>query len=234
MSQLIFTRYLYSVDEVIHSLLLCLLEKKSFQKCLFWVSELYYSKFYQLTWNFIYQTYYDFYAITNPKFEKYIYKCNKKWINKNEISHIINAINVLYYATDISNIVFKLRTSKIVSPKKIYLKSPKWIKKLNLSKKEQVFIQSLDKGVQNDTAFYFSQIPDIKRCEFIIKEYMELKLEVLAGPGIHNNSLYRDIQHMTLSTICWIMNTSYKVNKRLIKKNKTGRPKFYPKYESTS
>ena len=72
--QLVFTRYLYSVDETIHLLLLCVLGKKSFQKSLFWLSELYYSKFYQLLWDFMWQTYYDFYAITNPKFEKYISK----------------------------------------------------------------------------------------------------------------------------------------------------------------
>ena len=230
--QLVFTRYLYSVDETIHSLLLCVLEKKSFQKCLFWLSELYYSKFYQLLWDFMWQTYYDFYAITNPKFEKYILKSQKKWIKKNDISHVIDVINVLYYATSISNNVFKMRTKCASMPKTIYKKTPKWILKLNLSRKEQSFIQSLHNKNHRDIQFYFRQIQNnIDRCGLIIKEYVDstklIDKNIIDSNIINKNiesncafknTLYNNKRHIVLSIICCLMNDSLKVNNRLIKK----------------
>ena len=223
--QLVFTRYLYSVDEIIHSLLLCVLEKKSFQKSLFWLSELYYSKFYQLLWDFMWQTYYDFYAITNPKFEKYISKSQKKWIKKNDISHVIDVINVLYYATSISNNVFKMRTKYVSMPKTIYKKIPKWVLKLNLSRKEQSFIQSLHNKNHRDIQFYFHQIQNnIDRCSLIIKEYVESTSRSIVGKNIIGldctlkNTFYNNKRHIVLSTICCLMNDSLKVNNRLIKK----------------
>ena len=231
--QLVFTRYLYSVDETIHSLLLCVLEKKSFQKCLFWLSELYYSKFYQLLWDLMWQTYYDFYAITNPKFEKYILKSQKKWIKKNDISHVIDVINVLYYATSISNNVFKMRTKCASMPKTIYKKTPKWVLKLNLSRKEQSFIQSLHNKNHRDIQFYFHQIQNnIDRCGLIIKEYVDstklidkniidptiIDKNIIGLNCAFKNILYNNKRHIVLSTICCLMNDSLKVNNRLIKK----------------
>ena len=219
MVQLILTRYLYSVDEVFHSLLLSLIKKKSFQKSLFWLSELYYSKFYLLLWKFVWQTYYDFYAVTNPKFEKYISKCNKNWEKKNNIEEFVNVINILYYATSITNTVFTLRTKKCLAPNKIYTKKRKWMKDFkNLSKKEYLFIRSLHDKKIKDINFYFHQIQkDFKRCDTIIKKYRDLKQEK-TKLFKYDNKYYGDKQHIILSSICCLINTDDKVNKRLIKK----------------
>jgi len=66
-----FTRYLYEKEEVKIALQTSILDKKV-EEALFWAYELFYSGFtcelYELFW----KIYYDFYASTNPSFEKYL------------------------------------------------------------------------------------------------------------------------------------------------------------------
>ena len=90
------TRYLYFKDEVILSLLNALLQKKDIIECLFWISELYYSGFYSETWEIIWTIYYDFYAIKNPKLEKFFINKYKKWQKNQEIVHILTVIKNLH------------------------------------------------------------------------------------------------------------------------------------------
>lgn len=65
-----FTRYLYEKKEVMLSLMLGLLNKK--ESVLFWAYELYYSGFERELIQIIWNVYYDFYAILNISFEKYL------------------------------------------------------------------------------------------------------------------------------------------------------------------
>ena len=65
-----FTRYLYDKKEVMLSLMLGLLNKK--ESVLFWAYELYYSGFKTELIQIIWNVYYDFYAVLNQSFEKYL------------------------------------------------------------------------------------------------------------------------------------------------------------------
>jgi hypothetical protein len=222
MTQLILTRYLYNLNEVIHSLLLSILEKESFKETLFWVSELYYSKFYNLLWELLWKIYYDFYAINNPKFEKFITKCNKKWLKKKSINHIIDVVNVLYYNKSINNDVFILRTLEPNLPTKIYRgRNPKWmkaIKHMNLTKKEKVFIRSIDDKNFKNIKFYFNQIKDVDRCYILIKEYFKVKHKLILREKDLSSIPYKNTQHILLAVICYLLTDINNVNKRLIKR----------------
>ena len=61
------TRFLYQFGEVKHSLIYSVLKKTSFNECLFWTSEFYYSGYFLELWKLIWKIYYDFYAIIHPK-----------------------------------------------------------------------------------------------------------------------------------------------------------------------
>ena len=92
------TRYLYFLDECFYSLLMALINKKSFEEVLFWAGEIYYSGFEKELWDHLWKIYYDFYAIRYPKFEKKINKMSKEWENQKNIKNIIYIINLLYYS----------------------------------------------------------------------------------------------------------------------------------------
>jgi hypothetical protein len=66
-----FTRYLYEKEEVQLSLMMCILNKKD-EEAVFWAYELFYSGLsFELT-ELLWSIYYDFYAVLNPNFEKYL------------------------------------------------------------------------------------------------------------------------------------------------------------------
>ena len=91
------TRFLYFKDEVILSLLNTILRRKenNLNECLFWVSELYYSGYYTEIWDILWTIYYDFYAVRNPKLEKFFINNYKKWKNNQEISIVLSIIKNL-------------------------------------------------------------------------------------------------------------------------------------------
>lgn len=68
-SNLIFTRYLYSLSEVKHSLFLSILDKKS-DEALFWLYEIYYSGFPDAALELVINIYNDVFAFDNPDLVK--------------------------------------------------------------------------------------------------------------------------------------------------------------------
>ena len=69
---LIFTRYLYIKDEVEYALVLSLINQNN--SCLFWAYELYHSGFQLELFDFLWKTYEEFYAKSNPNFRNYFEK----------------------------------------------------------------------------------------------------------------------------------------------------------------
>jgi hypothetical protein len=80
---LVFTRYLYSKEEVKHSLLIALLEK-DLDESLYWIYELYYSGFQEELWLYIESIYKEFYKLMNPPaLGKCLCDLYKKWCADN-------------------------------------------------------------------------------------------------------------------------------------------------------
>ena len=78
--QITFTRYLYIKDEVEYALVLSLINQNN--SCLFWAYELYHSGFQLELFDFLWKTYEEFYAKSNPNFRNYFEKKQQEWSSK--------------------------------------------------------------------------------------------------------------------------------------------------------
>jgi hypothetical protein len=141
-----FTRYLYEKEEVKLSLMMCILNKKD-EEAVFWAYELFYSGLsFELT-ELIWSIYYDFYAVLNPNFEKYLntkLKNHLQWeslkLGEDKIiAMIINNFIIRPFSLD----VFLLRiVLKNFAIDKSYISNYKSNSIYSLAKKE--FIDLLD------------------------------------------------------------------------------------------
>jgi hypothetical protein len=92
---LVFTRYLYSKEQVYHSLIIALLEK-AIDEALFWTYELYFSGFQEELYVFVESVYDLFYKSSNsPALQKCIEKFHEKWL-KDQINDYLKPINIIY------------------------------------------------------------------------------------------------------------------------------------------
>jgi hypothetical protein len=79
---LVFTRYLYSKEEVYHSLLIALLEKQ-LDEALYWTYEIYFSGFEEELWLYIKSIYEQFYQLSNvPALGTCLEDLYQKWLDK--------------------------------------------------------------------------------------------------------------------------------------------------------
>jgi len=91
---IILTRYHYILDEVFYTLQTSLIKSKHMREVIFWFGELYHSGFICNLWEFIFEFYYNFCAITYPKYEKLF----KKYFNdkEGEYKNLLNIIIILF------------------------------------------------------------------------------------------------------------------------------------------
>jgi len=115
---LIFTRYLYSKEDVIHSLFIALLDKNC-DEALFWAYELYYSGFQHETLDKLLNFYNEIYEKYNSRmFTNFIMKQYNSWNTTNE-DCIVGTIvwNLCYSNYDLSNFVEFYFKCKIINNK---------------------------------------------------------------------------------------------------------------------
>lgn len=113
---LIFTRYLYSKEDVIHSMFISLLDK-NIDEALFWAYELYYSGFQEETIECLLRHYYEIYEQHNTKqFKTFIMKQYNSWYEtKNDciIGTIVwNLCNSNYRLSNFIEFYFKISLEK--------------------------------------------------------------------------------------------------------------------------
>jgi hypothetical protein len=157
------TRFLYLKNEVKHSLLFCILKRTSLKECLFWCSELYYSGYYKELWKFLHKIYYDFYAINNPKLEKFICKMKEKWEIKHKIVYLLHIIKNFYMLENNNPLVFLIRMSLQTqkSPGKSYRgRPPNWLNELNTKKKYKNLLLSIHNKHYKNIAYYLRRFRD--------------------------------------------------------------------------
>uniref|UniRef100_A0A6C0KAF6 Uncharacterized protein n=1 Tax=viral metagenome TaxID=1070528 RepID=A0A6C0KAF6_9ZZZZ len=107
---LVFTRYLYNLDEVILSGLGCLLKHTNIEECYFWFYELYSSGYVEETWNLLWKIYYDFYAEKNGYFERKMKQYYRGWKKNKSFKSIMNVLRTLHTMyKNISGRVFMMR-----------------------------------------------------------------------------------------------------------------------------
>jgi len=151
------TRYLYFLHDVKYSFITSLLKSDDIKEVIFWLSELYYSGYYELIYNLIWKIYYDFYAISNPLFESKINMLETNLLNsfndlsmndinieqnikleiksiddgddedEVEIKRLLYIINLLFNSESLDNRVFELRFLNVIKPKRMENKNLKWL-----------------------------------------------------------------------------------------------------------
>jgi len=191
------TRYLYFLDESLYSLLFSVIkaQENTFKEVAFWCGEIYYSGFHEELTQFIWKIYYDFYAITYPKYEKKI----RKKLQVFNIDNIIYILNMLYYSRSNPD-VFQMRHYKPKFPNHIWLTKPppSWLKDMCLTKLENKFIRSVHNQKKTNIVFYLNMIP-VERCMEIITQYYQTVHGHLVKPN--NQTVYKDEKHVLLSLI---------------------------------
>jgi len=90
MAKIILTRYLYILDECIHSFIYSLLKKQPIEQVYFWISEIYLSGFKTRSWDLLWYVYFDFYFINNPTFYSFIDKKQNTYTLKDLLTVVKN------------------------------------------------------------------------------------------------------------------------------------------------
>ena len=118
---LVFTRYLYSKEEVLHSLFISILDK-NYEEALFWGYELYYSGYQNDTMEYLMRIYNELFSSVNTKsFDIFIKDKNEKWISNREQDWLFGTIiwNLCIRPYDISNFVETYFNTKIQKKNKL-------------------------------------------------------------------------------------------------------------------
>lgn len=169
-TSIILTRYLYVLDETLFSLQESMLKGESFDETLFWTGEIYYTGYPDLLWKFIFEFYYNFCAITHPKYEKKLTKLHTLYHTKQCISNIMTAITILFY-TKKDYTVFKHWYLKPKIPNKTYIgRDPNWYKTLNIVPQCKNLIRSIHKENWHNVVFYLRYL-DPKITYKAVKKY---------------------------------------------------------------
>tara|TARA_Y100000817_G_scaffold256118_1_gene209392 strand:- start:2988 stop:3992 length:1005 start_codon:yes stop_codon:yes gene_type:complete len=112
---MIFSRFLYILDEVEYSFVDAMVHKRSLEAAYFWISEYYFTEYYEEAWEIIWRLFYDFYAIIHPKYEALILEKYQGFA----IEDIMFVVKQLY-PLKTNHSVFQLRNSNPSKPTKRY------------------------------------------------------------------------------------------------------------------
>jgi len=217
MPRVILTRYLYALDEVMHSLLHALLTKTSMDECAFWLGEIYYTGYKEQLWSFIWCVYYDFYAITFPKYEKKITKLYQGWLKEPTIISLLACIQLFYYSSATVD-VFYLRMMKANVPTKVYVgRLPGWVKKLNLTKTERNLVRSIHDGNLVNVAYHVRYFRD---SPILAYTAMKTYFRTICNLSLNDASLedlpYKNKYHIVLATICYLLREEKDIRKKIV------------------
>ena len=158
---MILSRFLYLLDEVKYSFVEAMIKKRSINEAYFWISEYYFTEYYEEAWNIIWELYYDFYAVVNPKYEAFI----EKKYGEFSIEDILTVVKSLY-PLGINNTVFKSRISPSHKPNKHYGgRIPSW------AKKNTDFVLSIHFNHSENISYYLNKTPPDEAYDIICKYY---------------------------------------------------------------
>jgi hypothetical protein len=157
-----FSEFLYLKDELIASFIVSLIYETEIDEPILYISELYNSKYYEDVYNIIWQTYFDFYYITNPTLVTLVHDTiSKDRINKS--IHNIHYIVKNLFKLDKSIPVFLMHQQiKIYGSKSKFTafrgKKPKILEKY--SDASHKIIQSLEKFNWKNITHFISSIKE--------------------------------------------------------------------------
>ena len=219
-----FTRYLYEKEEVKLSLMMCILNKKD-EDAVFWAYELFYSGLSSELTELLWSIYYDFYAVLNPNFEKYLNTKLKTHLHQETlklgeekiIAMIINNFIIRPFSLD----VFLLRMFYInFEFDKSYIAGYKIKKEYSIAKKELLKLLD-DENYMLLASFILDDIEDRHLIETLgtIIDYYKKKGIVIDSVKIQNDfhllvkNNWRNIRVKLLSKLLYFK--ALLINKKL-------------------
>ena len=212
---IILTRYLYILDEVIYSLQQSLIDGNSFEKCVFWTTELFYSEYDDKLWTFIFEFYYNFCAITHPKYEKKLSKICLKYNKEKSIVHILYAMTLLFYTKKNYQVFSNWQLNPSI-PNKIYIgRNPKWYNTLNIDSKYKNMVRSIHAKNWNNVVFYLKYFKP-EDTYAVIKHYFELIHKYMLKKRNLSDIPYHDKQHIVFALIFYLLTDEDKIQKKAI------------------
>lgn len=197
-----FTEFLYLKDELISSFIISLLFDNDIDEPILYISELYHSKLYQDVYDIIWQTYFDFYYITNPDLVGLINNTIENDIKNKSIQNIHSIIKHLF-KRDKSIPVFLLHQHiKIYGTKNKFTafrgKKPAFLEKYNCISHK--ILQSIDKFNWNNVTHFISAI-NIEDIDIIFSDTMAYLNDKKKYITLDLNINYTNKKHILLSLI---------------------------------
>jgi hypothetical protein len=186
---LIFTRYLYNADEVVLTLIECLLKQQNLDECYYWIYEYYKSGYQEQTWKLMYKIYYDFYMLKNPKFEEKINEKYTKWRETNDIKFVLWIIKNLFrfdrcYTIFLLRVYHSNRNTEVLG---------KTITNCIYKDKNEIMLATAIKEKKKiSMSYYLKRVKD-ERKAFVINSCFDTKIQL--------NDNYNDNYHYLLAKL---------------------------------
>jgi len=193
------------------------IKKTSFEECVFWAGEAYYSGFGSQLLEFIWTMYYDFYATTYPKYESKFSKLSHEWKTNNALSCLLYMANTLYHSRPNST-VFYLRLLNPATPSSVYVgRTPTWLKKLALDKQGRKLTRSIHSMNMVNVAFHLKCYANRPSAAYaVVKKYFREVKGLSLGEAALDNIPYSKQDHIVLALICHLLKDEDEIKKRAI------------------
>lgn len=210
------------MDEAILSLQEAILLTTSFDECVFWCGEIYYSGHGDVLWEFIFEFYYNFCAVTHPKYERKLSKLKKQGklkklkkqgkLKNQGIEDHMSAITLLFHSKKNYDVFTHWFTTPPI-PNKIYIgRNPKWYKSLEIDKKYKNFIRSVHSENWTNVVFYLKYL-DPKIAYTVVKEYFTKVHNMTLKERALDNVPYRNKGHIVFALIKHLFMDSKNIQK---------------------
>ncbi len=186
---LIFTRYLYNADEVVLTLLECLLKHNDLEECYYWAYEYYKSGYQEQTWKLMYKIYYDFYMLKNPKLEGKINDKYQKWKETHDIKFVLWIIKNLFRLESCYTI-FLLRVYNSNRNTEVLRKTI--INDIYKDKNEIMLASAIKEKKKISMSYYLKRVKDDRKL-FVINSCFNEKINL--------NDNYSDNYHYLLARL---------------------------------
>tara|TARA_B000000477_G_C6082100_1_gene223608 strand:+ start:243 stop:1328 length:1086 start_codon:yes stop_codon:yes gene_type:complete len=190
---IIFTRYLYTADEVILTFMECLLKQEDIEECYYWFYEYYKSGYEEKSIKLLWKIYYDYYYIKNPKMEEKINNKYLKWKETKDIKYMLWVVKNLFRLNKCHTILllrtyYNNRNTDILTGEMINIDTIKY-----KNKEEILFIKAVKQKKKIAIAYYLKRIKDDDRKLILVNKSLNENIE-------YNNN-YSDKYHYLLAKV---------------------------------
>tara|TARA_B100001093_G_scaffold518125_1_gene601916 strand:+ start:3727 stop:4806 length:1080 start_codon:yes stop_codon:yes gene_type:complete len=176
---IIFTRYLYNLDEVKLTFLDCLLKQRNLNECYYWLYEFYKSGYEKKTWELLWKIYCDFYLLKNPKMEEKIKEKYSIWKKKNSFNTIMWVVKNLFRQNS-CHTVFMLRVYYCNRNTDILTGNMINLNGINFKTENEIMlIKAIKEKKKIAVCYHLKRIKDIDRRLLLVNTYFDTNIEYI-------------------------------------------------------